>query len=516
MMWRNSLHDFPPHQRLLKFTIIKQACQAACFLICPVLLDIINAMRNYRNLTTLVLILFPFLLTGLVRLAPRAVAVSQADEKSAQFLSEGVWTLATEKLNLILTMENWRSDAWEHLGQAEFEQNHYDQAVKAFEKARMKAELTSANLQRLSEAYMQTHHQAQAQSLWREISTGAPLEFDPLLTIASTQRDIGDLEGSIATLLKAHALRPNDLQVNYLLGIQLALLQPQDALQYLSVAESFSGAKGALSKDLRDVITEPDQNPIYRTLRIGQLFSSAGEWSLATAAFERVTRADDSIAFAWALLGEAQQHVNQSGLNALQKSLQLDPQSDVANALMALYYRRQNKPELALPYLQKAVQLNANEPSWLIELGKTLAESGDMGSALQTLKKATQVAPEVPLTWQSLAEFCFSRNVEITPTGLNAARKALSLNPGDPALQDLMGMGLMINGDLDSADRFLLKALEIDPENAVYHLHHGQYYIQKKDCSQAAIELRRAIDLSQEERVRSNASRLLTDFCPGF
>jgi len=63
---------------------------------------------------------------------------------------------------------------------------------------------------------------------------------------------------------------------------------------------------------------------------------------------------------------------------------------------MALYYRRQNKPELALPYLQKAVQLNTQEPTWLIELGKTLAESGDMGSALETLKKATQVAPEAP------------------------------------------------------------------------------------------------------------------------
>jgi len=53
----------------------------------------------------------------------RAISVSQADEKSIQFLSEGVWALAAEKLNFILTMETWRSDAWEQLGQAEFERN---------------------------------------------------------------------------------------------------------------------------------------------------------------------------------------------------------------------------------------------------------------------------------------------------------------------------------------------------------------------------------------------------------
>jgi len=85
---------------------------------------------------------------------------------------------------------------------------------------------------------MQTHRQADAQSLWRETSTGTPLEFDQLLKIASTQRDIGDLEGSIATLSKALALQPDDLQVNYRLGVQLSVLQPKDALQYLTVAES--------------------------------------------------------------------------------------------------------------------------------------------------------------------------------------------------------------------------------------------------------------------------------------
>jgi len=80
-------------------------------------------MRTSRNLTTVALILLPLLFTGLVRLAPRAISVSQADEKSIQFLSEGVWALAAEKLNFILTMETWRSDAWEQLGQAEFERN---------------------------------------------------------------------------------------------------------------------------------------------------------------------------------------------------------------------------------------------------------------------------------------------------------------------------------------------------------------------------------------------------------
>jgi len=229
-----------------------------------------------------------------------------------------------------------------------------------------------------------------------------------------------------------------------------------------------------------------------------------------------VVQKDPENAFAWALLGEALQHIGGGGFEELQEALNIDPKSDMANALMALYYRRQNKLELAVQYLETAIAANPEEATWEVELGSTLAEAGNLQSALDHYTLATQVEPDNPLTWRSLASFCFSRNIEISPTGIDAARKALSLDPKNPELLDLMGVGLLINDDPDSAERFFSQAIEISPENATYHMHLGQLFIQKDDCTQAASELRQAITLARDDRVSSNAEGLLAGYCPGF
>ena len=415
----------------------------------------------------------------------------------------------------MLAVEPWRADAWEHLGRAEYELSHYDQAAYAFEQARKYNELSYPDVMLLGKSYLQLKRGDDARQLWREISASAPGDFDFLMKIAADQREIGDFHGTVSTLLNAYALKPEDPQVKYLLGIHLAVIQPQSAVRYLERGKSLGGTDAELADSLLNEISQPGEAQLYRTLRIGQILYNAKIWDLAAQAFAVVAQSSESSAYAWALWGEALQHVNGSGLEQLQKALQLDPQSDTANALMALYFRRQNKPEMALPYLYKAVAVSPKEPSWQIELGDTLAETGDLKSALAYLQKATVTAPDDPLAWQSLAQFCFTRNVDIS-TGLEAARKALALDPADPQLMDLMGMGLMINGDLDSAERFIRQAVQTAPEEAAFHLHLGQVFLQQKDCSQAAVELRRAIELSQDERITSNADRLLSDYCSGY
>jgi len=447
---------------------------------------------------------------------PASSAVKAADYKASAYAREGKWFSAAENWKIVLTVEGWRADASEKLGNAEYVLKHFDQAVNAFENARKTRELTYENIILLGKAYLQTGRSGDAQNLWREISLQSQGDFPFLMEVAARQREIGDLFGTVNTLLAAYHLQPQDVQVNYLLGIHLAVIQPQSAIKYLSSAELSMGTTHPGIHELIQEISSADQEVIYRTLRIGQILSRMDEWDLTVQSFDLVVRTVPDNAYAWALLGEAKQHVDGSGLEELQKALQIDPQSDTANALMALFYRRQNKPELALPYLYSAVEANPKEPTWQIELGKTLADTGDLKSALIYLGQATATSPEDPLTWQSLAEFCFSRNVEINPTGIDAARKALALDPKNPRLMDLMGMGLMINGDLDSAGRFISEAVTVEPANASFHLHYGQLYLQKKDCTMAALELRQAILLAGDERIKSNAERLLASYCPGY
>lgn len=478
--------------------------------------DIIKGMKRPSWLVTLLLIFLPLVLAGVIPLAPRSAAVRDANYKAAAYNNNQQWFSAAENWRIVLTVEAWRADAEENLGRSEYELKHYDAAVSSFEAARKVRELNFDNIILLGKSYLQLGRAGDAQDLWRQISLKSPGDFEFLMEAANRQREIGDLFGTVTTLLDAYRLKPDDVQVNYLLGTHLAVIQPQSALKYLSFAEKSLAATRPGIQDLITEISQTDLDTVYRTLRIGQILSGMEEWDLAAQAFNLVVRSVPENAYAWALLGEAKQHADGSGLEELQKALQLDEKSDVANALMALYYRRQNKPDLALPYLYEAVASNPKEASWQIELGNTLADTGDLQSALKYLKSATTTAPEITLAWQSLAEFSFSHNLEVSFTGIDAARKALALDPGNPHLKDLMGVGLMINGDLDSAERFISEAVSADPTNAAYHLHYGQIFLQMKDCSQAAVELHQASDLAQDDRIRSNAERLLKSYCPGY
>lgn len=473
-------------------------------------------MKSSSRFITLVLIFVPLVFAGMIPLAPRSVAVKDANYKAAAYGMNQQWFSAAENWKIVLSVEGWRADAEEKLGKSEYELKHFNEAVTSFENARKTRELEYANTILLGKAYLQLGRAGDAQNLWRQISLKAPGDFAFLMEVASRQREIGDLFGTVNTLLGALRLQPDESQMNYLLGIHLAVIQPQSALKYLSFANETMASSQPGIQELIGEISQSSQDTVYRTLRIGQILSGMEEWDLAAQAFNLVVRSVPDNAYAWALLGEAKQHADGSGLEELEKALQLDPKSDVANALMALYYRRQNKPELALPYLYTAVESNPKESSWQIELGNTLADTGDLQLALKYLKSAAATAPENPLTWQSVAEFSFSRNVEVSTTGINAARKALTLDPENAHLKDLMGVGLMINGDLDSAERFIRDAVDSDPSNAAYHLHYGQIFLQRKDCSQAVVELNRAVDLSADDRIRSNAERLLTSYCPGY
>jgi len=153
---------------------------------------------------------------------PASSAVKAADYKASAYAREGKWFSAAENWKIVLTVEGWRADVSEKLGNAEYVLKHFDQAVNAFENARKTRELTYENIILLGKAYLQTGRSGDAQNLWREISLQSQGDFPFLMEVAARQREIGDLFGTVNTLLAAYHLQPQDVQVNYLLGIHLA------------------------------------------------------------------------------------------------------------------------------------------------------------------------------------------------------------------------------------------------------------------------------------------------------
>jgi Flp pilus assembly protein TadD len=112
----------------------------------------------------------------------------------------------------------------------------------------------------------------------------------------------------------------------------------------------------------------------------------------------------------------------------------------------------------------------------------------------------------------ALAKFSLNRNYRVEEDGLPAARQLVLLEPRNPVYLDLLGTAYLTLGDLDSAERFFLQALALDPEEAAILIHLGQTSLYRGDTELGLGYLRRASAAAGDERLREMADRLLGEY----
>jgi tetratricopeptide (TPR) repeat protein len=102
---------------------------------------------------------------------------------------------------------------------------------------------------------------------------------------------------------------------------------------------------------------------------------------------------------------------------------------------------------------------------------------GDLDKAQRYYSQATEHAPNDPLYWRLLADFSIRYKKDIRDTGLPAARRAVLLNLEDPISLDVMAEVFILLNDPLSAKRFLIRALQANPDYSRAHLHLGFVYV---------------------------------------
>jgi len=417
-----------------------------------------------------------------------------------------------EDLNILLQYQPWRNDLWEMLGREYLDKENFTAAIEAFQKGENAGGLTSAGKIAWSDALISGGDVESAKQLLRESGT---LQNDPVnfMQIISLQRRIGDVFGAEATLLSAYQAYPDNEEIAFQLGLMLSTTQPDSAIQFLSKPKNLGQNERLLREALLSTIqaTATSESSGDRFLQIGQVLSTYGEWDAAAQAFTSTLANDPDSFIALAYLGEAKQQIGKSGSEEIARALELAPDNDIVNGLAGLYYRRQEKYELSLIYLDKAARLNPEASVWLIEKSRTYEQMGDLENAYKQLINAVSLTPGDYSTWKALSFFCITHNYEVEDTGITAARKALSLNPSSSVLADLLGTGLMIAGDYDSAERFFLQALAMDPQQSAILIHLGQLKILQKNFQEARDYLQQAINYAPNNRLRDLALQLLNE-----
>lgn len=288
-------------------------------------------------------------------------------------------------------------------------------------------------------------------------------------------------------------LYPSEVLFPYKMGLLLTMLHPERAKTYLTMSKAEDQTLTSKVELVIDYLRTSSGTDALDFVHLGQVMGKINEWYLAESAFDQAVANNPQLADAWALLGQAKVMIGEDGYDQFSKALTINPTSPIALALISMYWKTNQRYDLALDYMNLLHSLQPGQVLWIIETGNLHSLSQDLATAFLEYKSATLLFPDEPIAWQNLAIFCLNYSVHLEDTALPAVRKVMELAPDDPLSQTLMGQMLIKQGDNDTAERFLHQALERDPDNGAAHYFLGYLFIKENNITAGFSELVSAI-----------------------
>jgi tetratricopeptide (TPR) repeat protein len=469
-----------------------------------------SPLRAYlRNsliiITLLALILIPRPLAGWLDLR-QARRLEAAGKHAA---AAAAYTSAAERLP-------WEPALWEKAGEAYLNAKDYGQAANVFEIALDRQALSPDGYVGWGDSVFALGNAGVARDLWNEQMGKGGNQALLWPRIARADQALGLYSDEIKAWQKYLGYQPNDAPAHFRLGLLLATSAPGEALPELMQAKrldpSLDSSVESLQSALDTALISDDK--AYQLLLSGRALGANGSWDLAVVAFRNAISVRADYAEAWAWLGEAKQQQGQDGSVEIKQAMAFNPASAMVESLYGLYLQRQKQPKQALTAIQKAAALEPNNPGWQMDLGEAYEETGDLISALKYYQNATALAPEQATFWRALAEFSLRNNLDLAGTGLPAARKLVELASNDWQSDDIAGQILLETDDLVGAEVLLKKAIELDPSQPAPFLHLGLLYMQTGDRAAALAYLHQAKTADPNGPTGWQANRLLEQYFP--
>ncbi len=457
-------------------------------------------------------LLIPLLWALALHLNPRPLDYDMAQSAAWQARLQADPAQESQALRAIAAFQPWRGDMWERIGELASQSQDWSGAVQAYRQAERYAALPASGIKALGEAYWQQNNQSSAIDAWQPLLRSGEAGADLFRQVVEYQRAQGDFSGAARTLSLWQTAEPSDAQVLYNLGLLMLLDHPDEGLGYLARA---AGLDANFTQDVY-MLRQTFDRDVPSSMDEGRALARLGEWDLAVAFNRRAVSEQPGSAEAWAYLGEALDQSGQSGADAFQHALELDPNSVPARAEAALHWRRQGNLDRALTYFQSLAREQPDKGMWQLEIGNTLAADGKLSDAMVNYRRALELEPGNAYYWSVVAGVCADNFYELRQTGLPAAREALLLSPNNPGYLDLMGVIMMKLEDFNSAERFLQQALQKNAQLASVHFHLGQLYLYRERPELAYRSLVKAETLAgSKSNVGKLAKRLLDRYFPG-
>ena len=231
---------------------------------------------------------------------------------------------------------------------------------------------------------------------------------------ASINEDkIDDLEPLVLTYLKAH---PDSWRAHYIQGYVLFRMRNfGDSIRELAKSLELNANNPEAHKILGTdfiVIGQVDyaQTELQQAVRLkpesaeihyslGEIYSRKDMFKEAKPEFTKAIQLDSTYAEAYNALGFTEESLGDdaAALAAYNKAIQMADQKglkyDAPYINLSAYYNRLGKPEIALPYAQKAINLDSNNDLGYYQMARAYQSRGEWDQAAEALRKAIAANP---------------------------------------------------------------------------------------------------------------------------
>jgi tetratricopeptide (TPR) repeat protein len=184
----------------------------------------------------------------------------------------------------------------------------------------------------------------------------------------------------------------------------------------------------------------------------------------------------------------------EKALAAFKKVIQIDPNEIMAYYNAGYVYGLKHQPADALKYYQQAEAIDQNVFEVTFQIGKLYLDQADSSTAKTYFEKALTLQPESWITNFHLGECCEVLNMH--DEAILYYEAAVKRNPKDACA--LSALGTLYADKAENPEistLFCKKAVEMSPENGLFHYRLGKIYVQQKQLSKAVSAFKRAVEL---------------------
>ncbi len=412
-------------------------------------------------------------------------------QAATRLAAAGDFAAAAERSAAAARRWPWQPDLWAQAGRYWAYAGAYAAADEAFARASAKDALADEDWALWGRVRWQQGDETGALECWQRGWAAGVRTSDLFTLLAQTYARLGHAEAEKQVLQAWLQVDEADAWAHYRLATWKAASLDARALTHLQQAATldprFAPYTAALRTALLQALQEEDPLPVAQALMAQQI------WPQAKQALEQAIRRQPQNGLAWAWLAEVQQQLAMDPSLALEKALQFAPQEAEVWGLRGMYFSRQNDWVAARDAWMQAVSLAPQRPDWLPSLALAQAQTGDLVQALETYRRATQLAPQEARFWYLLGAFCLEYNISLAGEGLNAALKAFLLQKEAPRYALLVGRYYLALEQPDSAHKYLSLARQLAPADAEIALYWGIWQAQYGQAEAARLALQQAL-----------------------